>query len=266
MLKSVEMGKYIEGNSLLHRVNPKSKLLVVTVYLAVLLVTPFGAGILLYAVGMLAATTLVGIPLTRSLRGVRPLVKLAFVALVANAFFTGGTALAESGALQYISQEGCIRSLTMLARLLTMAWLTSLLTATTPPIALMDSVTSILVHLEKIKIPVSDAVRILSLAISLLPVVASKAESFLATRSLHPVSTEGLSKKNGLDDHLGALTEFFTELYAHGNQLATTLEMNPQSFNGYKKGGSAVRCSGDDLLFIVGALSYLVIMIIVALR
>lgn len=265
MLKSISMGKYIEGNSLLHRVNPQSKLFVVIVYFAVLLMVPVHTGILVYAVGMLAAITVAGIPLKRSLQGIRPLVMLSLVALVTNALFTRGTALAENGALQYISQEGCIRSLTMLVRLLVVAWLAALLTATTQTRVLINSVTIILAKLEKIKIPVTDTIQILSLTMGLLPAVASKAESFFANRP-RLLGPEGLSMHARLDEYIRELSVLFTELYAFGKELIFTLEAEPQPAELYEKKGGGTALGGDDFLFTVVALSYLALMTAVALR
>jgi energy-coupling factor transport system permease protein len=254
---TIVAGRYLEGTSLLHRVSPGAKLFVLAIYLVVLLSIHTPVVLMLFAAGLLLVITLTGVPFGFTLQGVRPLMKLAFVAFVINAFFAGGTAFADSGILQYVSREGSTRSLTMFVRLLVMTWITALLTATTPPLVLAHSIAHLLSPLEKIKVPVADISRILSLSIVLIPVVAEKAETFMTVRT----PAANLSKKARLDRLLKEITVLFEELFMHGRVLATELDTGYQQQEEMKAGKAATGFGRNELLFMMIAFGCLALLV-----
>ncbi len=260
---TIVAGRYLEGTSLLHKASPGAKLFVLAIYLLVLLSIHTPIVLMICAAGLLMVITLIGVPFGFTLQGVRPLLKLAFVAFVINAFFAGGTALADSGILQYVSREGSTRSLTMFVRLLVMTWMTALLTATTPPLVLAHSMAHLLSPLEKIKVPVADISRILSLAIVLIPVVAEKAETFMTVRMPNPDADANLSKKGRLDRFLKDITVLFEELFMHGRTLATELDTGCRQQEEMRAGMSAAGLGRNELLFIVIAFGCLALLVVV---
>ena len=165
MLKDVTLGQFFPGTSIVHRLDPRCKLLMTVVYIAAL----FTAENYVSYAAMLVVTgvciALSRIPLKVILRGLKPLWIIIALTAVLNMFFTPGRELVSFWKIT-ITYEGLVRAVFMVLRITMLIAGTFLLTYTTSPIALTDAMEILFGPLKKLKVPVHEMSMMMSMALS----------------------------------------------------------------------------------------------------
>ena len=149
MLKDITLGQYFPGNSVVHRLDPRTKLVMLVVYIVALFVafSWISYGVMF---GFLAGCIAISkIPLKSIVRGMKPLVFILLFTGILNIFFTEGETVLVSLWSIEITLEGLIRAFFMMIRILMLITGTFLLTYTTSPIALTDGLEALLNPLKK---------------------------------------------------------------------------------------------------------------------
>ena len=156
MLKDITLGQYFPGNSVIHRLDPRTKLIVLVVYMVTLFVA---SGWVSYGVLLLFLLTVIkisAIPGKSIVRGMKPLVMILVFTGVLNLFFNkDGRVLVDFWGIT-ITTGGAERAAFMLVRILMLVTATFLLTYTTSPISLTDGLESLMNPLKVIKVPVHE--------------------------------------------------------------------------------------------------------------
>ena len=169
MLKDITLGQFFPGHSVIHRLDPRTKLLMLVVYIVALFmaVSWVSYGVLF---GFLAISiALSKIPVKSILKGMKPLVMILVFTAVLNIFFTEGETVLVNLGFAKITLEGLQRAFFMLIRILMLVTGTFLMTYTTSPIALTDGLESLLNPLKKIKVPVHELSMMMCIALRFIP-------------------------------------------------------------------------------------------------
>ena len=168
MLKDITLGQFFPGTSIVHRLDPRCKLLMTVVYIAAL----FTAENYVSYAAMLVVTgvciALSRIPLKVILRGLKPLWIIIALTAVLNMFFTPGRELVSFWKIT-ITYEGLVRAVFMVLRITMLIAGTFLLTYTTSPIALTDAMEILFGPLKKLKVPVHEMSMMMSMALRFIP-------------------------------------------------------------------------------------------------
>ena len=197
MLRDITLGQFFPGNTFIHRLDPRTKLLAVILYIVAL----FNAqGVVTYAIvtALLALCIIVSrVPFRSLTRGLKPIwVIVAFTAIM-NLFFTSGTPLGAGWLLSHISQEGLRSAIFMVLRIVMLIMGTFLLTYTTSPISLTDGLESLLSPLKKLRLPVHELAMMMSIALRFIPTLIEETDKIMSAqkaraRTLNPaISSSG---------------------------------------------------------------------------
>ena len=136
-LKDITLGQYFPGNSLLHRFDPRSKILFTVLFIAAIFLCK---GLVSYGITLLILLMMIGISKVQPrvfLKGMKPVVFIVVCTAILNLFYTSGTVLWSWGILK-ITEEGIWKAGFMVLRILMLIACTLLLTYTTSPILLTD--------------------------------------------------------------------------------------------------------------------------------
>lgn len=187
MLKDITLGQFFPGKSLLHRLDPRTKilctiLLVVIVFLAK---SMLAYGVLLLLTGILMALS--RIPLKTLLKSVKPLIIVILLTSLLNMFFTSGENVLVDVRFWFfhivIRAEGVVSALKMALRIILLVLDTSVvLTYTTSPIDLTDGIERLLSPLAKLKVPVHTFAMMMSLALRFIPTLVEETEKIIAAQ------------------------------------------------------------------------------------
>jgi len=223
MLKDITLGQYFPGDTPVHRLDPRTKLLAVLCYIVAL----FSAHSLLgYGVlaALLAITAAISKVSAKALfRGLRPvLFILAFTAAL-NLFYTPGTTLVSFWKLR-ITYEGVRTAVTMLARITMLITGTFLLTYTTSPIRLTDGLESLLSPLKKLRFPVHELAMMMSIALRFIPTLIEETDKIMSAQKARGADFESGGLIHRAKALIPLLVPLFVSAFRRADELATAME------------------------------------------
>jgi energy-coupling factor transport system permease protein len=223
VLKDITLGQYFPGYTVIHRLDPRTKLISVIVFIVAL----FSAkSYFSYAVMLL--TLLLCIFLSRIrfavlLRGLKPLVFILLLAGILNLFYTSGRVLVEFWIFR-ITYEGLVNAGLMLTRIMMLVSGTFLLTYTTSPLSLTDGMEQLMSPLKKIRIPVHELSMMMSIALRFIPTLIEETDKIMSAQRARGADFEtgGLIKR--AKALLPILVPLFIGAFRRADELAVAME------------------------------------------
>ena len=224
MLKDITLGQYFPGNSIVHRLDPRTKLLALVGYIVALFMAKSWAsyGVCLVFLGIVIGIST--IPLKSIVKGMKPLVMILIFTGLLNLLFTGGEdVLVKLGPIT-ITGEGAIRAVFMVARILMLITGTFLLTYTTSPIALTDGLESLLSPLKKIKVPVHELSMMMCIALRFIPTLIEETDKIMSAQKARGADFETGSLMQRVKALVPILVPLFISAFRRADELATAME------------------------------------------
>ena len=178
-LKDITLGQYFPGNSLLHRFDPRSKILFTVLFIAAIFLCK---GLVSYGITLLILLMMIGISKVQPrvfLKGMKPVVFIVVCTAILNLFYTSGTVLWSWGILK-ITEEGIWKAGFMVLRILMLIACTLLLTYTTSPILLTDGLEKLLRPLKKLNFPVHELSMMMSIALRFIPTLIQEPDQIIS--------------------------------------------------------------------------------------
>ena len=168
-LKDITLGQYFPGNSFIHRLDPRTKLLAVILYIVALFLAKS-----FVTYGMMLAVLVISIAVSKVppksiLRGMKPILFIVVFTAVLNLFYTPGEHVLAQFWIFTITLEGVLQAFFMVFRIMMLIAGTFLLTYTTSPILLTDGLESLLNPLKALKVPLHELAMIMSIAQRFIP-------------------------------------------------------------------------------------------------
>ncbi len=224
MLKDITLGQFFPGNTVVHRLDPRTKLLAVVFYVVAL----FNAKSLVsYAVmaGVLIACIAVSKVQMKALtRGLKPIYFIIILTAVMNLFFTGGTPLGEGWLLSHITQEGVRTAIFMVLRIIMLIMGTFLVTYTTSPISLTDGLEHLLQPLKKIHLPVHELAMMMSIALRFIPTLIEETDKIMSAQKARGADFESGNLLQRAKAMVPILVPLFISAFRRADELATAME------------------------------------------
>ena len=224
MLKDITLGQYFPGNSFLHRLDPRSKLIAVVLYIVALF---SASGVLTYGIVMalLALCIIVSRVPWRSLtRGLKPIYIIVIFTAVMNIFFTGGTPVGQGWLLSHITFEGLRTAVFMVLRIIMLIMGTFLLTYTTSPIALTDGLESLLSPLKKLHLPIHELSMMMSIALRFIPTLIEETDKIMSAQKARGADFESGNIFQRARALVPILVPLFISAFRRADELATAME------------------------------------------
>ena len=225
MLKDITLGQYFPGKSPIHLLDPRTKLIMLVVYIVALFLASgwmaYGV-MLLFLVAVIRIST---IPAKSILRGMKPLVLILVFTGVLNLFFTTGEGepLVDWWIFT-IYAEGISRAVMMVARILMLITGTFLLTYTTSPIALTDGLESLMKPLAQIKVPVHELSMMMCIALRFIPTLIEETDKIMSAQKARGADFENGSLIERAKALIPILVPLFISAFRRADELATAME------------------------------------------
>ncbi len=224
MLKDITLGQYFPGNSPVHRLDPRTKLILLVVYIVSLFTAQnwlsYGLNLLFLAVVIAISQ----IPLKSILHGMKPLVFILVFTGILNLFFTGGETVWVSFLGLTITQEGFVRAVFMVIRILMLVTGTFLLTYTTSPIALTDGLESLLSPLKKLRLPVHELSMMMCIALRFIPTLIEETDKIMSAQKARGADFESGNLMQRVKALVPILVPLFISAFRRADELATAME------------------------------------------
>ena len=224
MLKDITLGQYFPGTSIIHRLDPRTKLIMLVVYIVALFMASSWVAYLIMF-GFLAVVIKVStIPVKSIVKGMKPLVMILIFTGVLNLFFTQEGDVLVSFWIITITTGGLSRAVMMMARILMLITCTFLLTYTTSPIALTDGLETLMGPLKKIKVPVHELSMMMCIALRFIPTLIEETDKIMSAQKARGADFENGSLMDRAKALVPILVPLFISAFRRADELATAME------------------------------------------
>ena len=225
MLKDITIGQHFPGNSVLHRCDPRLKIVATIAYIVVLFVASNPLGIALALALLAALYRMAKIPLRLILKSLKPIVPIILFTAVLNLFFLTG----EGEPLFHwwvftVYAEGVRYAVLMAVRVIALIAGTSLLTYTTSPIVLTDAIESLLRPLGKMHFPVHELAMMMTIALRFIPTLLEETDRIMKAQTARGADFASGNMLQRLKNMLPLLVPLFISAFRRADELAVAME------------------------------------------
>ena len=182
MLKDITLGQFFPGNSPVHTLDPRTKLIMLVVYIVALFSAVSWVSYALCLAFLVVSIAVSRIPVKSIFRGMKPLIMILVITGILNLFFTGGETVLVSFWVITVTLEGVIRAALMVLRILMLITSTFLLTYTTSPISLTDGLESLMGPLKVIRVPVHELSMMMCIALRFIPTLIEETDKIMCAQ------------------------------------------------------------------------------------
>lgn len=221
MLKDITLGQFFPGDTLVHRLDPRTKLIAVVLYIVALFQAGGVVGYMLLILAAAACMAVSHISPKSIFKGLKPMVFIIILTGALNIFYTTGTPVLPGW---IITWEGIIRAVKMILRIVLLITGTFLLTYTTSPMALTDGLELLMNPLKKIKVPVHEMTIMMSMALRFIPTLIEETDKIMSAQKARGADFEtgGLIKRARA--LLPILVPLFVSAFRRADELAVAME------------------------------------------
>ena len=224
MLKDITLGQYFPGNSVVHRLDPRTKLIMLVVYIVALFMAKSWISYGVMLAFLVFCVKISTIPPKSIVKGMKPLVLILVFTGVLNLFFTtDGKVLVNLGFVT-ITTGGLERAVFMMVRILMLISGTFLLTYTTSPIALTDGLEALMGPLKKLKVPVHELSMMMCIALRFIPTLIEETDKIMNAQKARGADFESGSIMDRAKALIPILVPLFISAFRRADELATAME------------------------------------------
>ena len=224
MLKDITLGQYFPGDTVAHRLDPRTKILLVTLYIIALFCA---RNLLSYA--LLAAVLAVCVRISRVglralVRGLKPVLFIIVFTGLLNLFFTPGQRYVLEWGFLRVSDTGLRNAVFMVLRIMLLIMGTFLMTYTTSPISLTDGLERLLNWMKKLRVPVHELAMMMSIALRFIPTLIEETDKIMSAQKARGADFESgglIQKAKAL---IPILVPLFISAFRRADELATAME------------------------------------------
>ena len=223
MLKDITIGQYFPGQSAVHRLDPRMKIILTMLYIVALFVADNFQGLLLSAVFAAAGYLISGIPLSLIRKSMKPVIPIIVFTAVLNMLFVEGREIFRLGFLK-ITLEGVVLAVLMVTRIICLIAGSSLLTYTTSPIALTDAIEQLLVPLKRLKMPVHELAMMMTIALRFIPTLIEETDKIMSAQKARGADLESGGLMQRARALIPILIPLFVSAFRRADELALAME------------------------------------------
>ena len=251
MMNKLIFGRFIPGDSIIHRLDPRAKLVASFYFIGIIFLANNWQSYLFLAIFTLGAVMLSKVDLRFFIRGVRPLIWLIMFTVILQMLFTRGGTLYWSWGIFSLSEYGIQNGLFIFCRFILIIFMSTLLTLTTPPLSMSDAIESLLGPFRVVHVPVHEIALMLSIALRFVPTLMDETEKIMNAQRARGVDFGEGNLIQKVKAVVPLLIPLFVSSFNRAEDLATAMEAR-----GYRGGEGrskyrVLKWSGCDTAVIV---------------
>ena len=221
MLKDITLGQYFPGDTIVHRLDPRTKLILVVLYIAALFQAAGWISYLTVTAVTALCMALSHIRPKNIFKGLKPMLFIIVFTALLNLFYTSGREIIPGW---HMTWEGLGKSVQMILRIVLLITGTFLLTYTTSPIALTDGLEMLLGPLKKIKVPVHEMTIMMSMALRFIPTLIEETDKIMSAQKARGADFETGRLNERAKALLPILVPLFVSAFRRADELAVAME------------------------------------------
>lgn len=224
MLKDITLGQFFPGHTMLHRCDPRTKILLVAAIIAALFICDTLIPYLILTVFIFGLVLSANLKLKMVLRGIKPILFIIIFTAVLNLFTTGGDDVIWRAGVVSITLQGVYRAVLLAVRLALLVVGASILTYTTSPIQLTDGLERMFSPLKKLHVPVHELAMVMSLALRFIPTLIEETDKIMSAQRARGADFDSGSLLQRGKALIPILVPLFVSSFRRADELATAME------------------------------------------
>ena len=223
MLRDITVGQYLPMESVIHRMDPRFKIIVSLIFIGSLFAVNslLGYGIVIAFLTVMIATSKV--PFKYIMRGLKPILLIILFAFGLNIFFTPGKELFHFGIIT-ITEEGLRQAFFMGMRLILLIIGTSMLTLTTSPIELTDGIEACLSPFKRFGVPAHELAMMMTIALRFIPTLLNETDKIMKAQMARGADFESGNIVSRAKSLIPLLVPLFISAFRRADELAMAME------------------------------------------
>ena len=223
MIRDITLGQFFPGNSVVHRLDPRNKIVLSCAYMVALFLASNAWGLLLSTVFMLFVVLLSQVPAKQVFRGLRPIIPIVVITALINAFYVPGDAVLRFYFVT-VTRQGLELALFMSVRIIFLIVGTSMLTYTTSPITLTDGLEQLLSPLKKLRLPVHELSMMMTIALRFIPTLIEETDKIISAQKARGADFETGNFLRRIKALVPILVPLFVSAFRRAGELALAMD------------------------------------------
>ena len=224
MLKDITLGQYMPGNTVVHRLDPRTKIVLTTAYIAMIFLVKSPLWYIFPVLYVALAARLAGLSFGQLLKSVKPLRVLLILTFVLNLFFSGGSTVWVKWGIITVTQEGLLLAVHFSMRLVFLVVGTSILTLTTSPVALSDGIEILLGPLKVVRFPAHELAMMMTIALRFIPTLIEETDKIMKAQQARGADFESGRLIARAKAMVPLLVPLFVSAFRRAGELAMAME------------------------------------------
>ena len=224
MIRDITIGQYYPAKSVLHRLDPRVKLVSTLLYLISLFLVKNVWGYVVATVFLIAVIRLSKVPFSYIVRGLKPIIMLLMITVIFNLFLTRSGDVLFSWWIFTVTEGGLKTAVFMAIRLIYLIIGSSLMTFTTTPNELTDGIETLLKPLNKIHVPVHEIAMMMSIALRFIPILLEETDKIMKAQIARGADLESGNMIQKAKSMIPILVPLFVSAFRRANDLAMAME------------------------------------------
>ncbi len=223
MIRDITLGQYYQTDSVIHRLDPRVKLVATVCFIISLFIVDNWKGYVIAGIFLAAVIKCSRVPLKFMLRGMKSIAFLLVIAVVFNLFLTPGEPVVSFWKLQ-ITREGIRLAVFMAIRLVFLIMGSSVMTLTTTPNHLTDGLEKLLRPLKFFRVPVHEIAMMMSIALRFIPILLEETDKIMKAQIARGADFESGNLVKKAKSLVPLLVPLFISAFRRANDLALAME------------------------------------------
>ncbi len=224
LLRDITIGQYFPGNSLIHRLDPRFKIVITVLYIIMLFAGGTYTGLAIGAAYALIAIALSKIKPKMFVKSIKPIMPFLLITALINLLLVSSGEILWQWKFLKITDAGINISVFMIIRIVLLIAGTSLLTYTTSPITLTDAIERLLSPLKKLKFPVHELAMMMSIALRFIPTLIEETDKIMSAQKARGAEIDTGSFITRARNLVSILVPLFISSFRRADELATAME------------------------------------------
>ncbi|HEY5575298.1 MAG TPA: energy-coupling factor transporter transmembrane component T [Clostridiaceae bacterium] len=224
MLKDITIGQYIPGDSFVHKLDPRVKILISFAFIVDLFIVNSFKGYIFIVLYTFLSIFISKIHLRYIYKGLKPIFVLILVTALLNLFMTGGTNIIFRWQFLTVYKEGLVLAAFMVLRLVFLIIGTSLLTLTTSPIELTDGIEKLLNPFKRFGVPAHELAMMMTIALRFIPTLMDETDKIMKAQTARGADFESGNLVKRAKNLIPILVPLFISSFRRADELAMAME------------------------------------------
>ena len=224
MLTDITIGQYFPGDSIIHRLDPRIKILMTIILITALFLIARFTGFAIFLGFVTIIILVAGLPIKKILKGLKPIFFLVILTLFLHVFLTKGGDVLWQWRFISIEEEGLYTGLFMVSRILLLIMFTSLLTLTTSPLQLTDGIEYLLKPFKRFGVPASELAMMMTIALRFIPTLLEEADKIMKAQKARGADFESGNIIKRAKNLIPLLVPLFISAFRRADELALAME------------------------------------------